>query len=108
MNGETADRSKVIARGVTFDEILEEGTYVVRRTPSITQMIPGENLNRYFSIRNPRASKDSGNVYAIPGASFRGVFYVDAGLVRDYAHPIHEKINVGGFSNIVVPDFMKY
>jgi hypothetical protein len=108
INGETADRNKVIARGVTFDEILEEGTYVIKRTPTITQMIPGENLNRFFSIRNPRASKDSGNVYAIPGASFRGVFYVDAGLVRDYAHPIHEKIRVGGFSNIVVPDFMKY
>lgn len=107
-NGETADRSKVLARGITFDEILEEGTYVINRTPSVTPMIPGENLNRYFTIRNPRASKDSGNVYAIPGDSFRGVFYVDTGLVRDYAHPRHEKIIIGGFADIVVPDFMKF
>ena len=106
-NGETADRNKVLARGVTFDEILEEGTYVIKRTPTVTAMIPGENLNRFFTIRNTRASKDSGNVYAIPGASFRGVFYVDAGLVRDYAHPVDEKISVGGFSNILVPEFMR-
>jgi hypothetical protein len=107
-NGETSDRDKVMTRGITPEEILEEGTYRINMIPTVTESIPGENLNRYFAIRNPRASKDSGNVYAIPGDAFQGVFYVDAGKVHNYQHPRHEKIRVGGFSNMTVPGFMLY
>lgn len=109
INGETSDREKVLARGVNSNEILEEGTYVINMMPSVVDFIDGENLNRHFSIRNTRASRgDTGNIYSISGDDMHGVFYVDAGVLKNYRHPEDSKIVVGGFQNMIIPEFIEY
>lgn len=98
-DGQKSDRAEVLASNVRPDEILEEGTYSINRWPEVIDYTPGEDLGR---IR--RRVGQRGNAYAVEENLMRGVFYIDTGLVENYAHP--KGLNRGGFSDEVVPDFM--
>lgn len=98
-DGQKADRGEVMSSGVRSDEIIEEGIYEINRWPEIVEYTPGEDLGRIS-----RRVGQKGNTYAVEESDMRGVFYIDAGLVEDYAHP--KVLKRGGFRDEVVPDFM--
>lgn len=100
-NGPKADRSYVLAEGITQDKWLEEGTYDVDQYPDVIEYTPGEDMGR---IRRSLGNK--GNVYGVDSELMRGVFYIDAGLVSGYTLPKHESLIRGGFGDQEVGPWM--
>ncbi len=72
----------VMSRQVPQADWLEQGTYQFQASATAVPLSAAKN------------SHESGNVYKIPGSSFKGHFQVDAGRVADYQHP--SELVVGG------------
>lgn len=98
-DGQKADRDEVMSSNVRSDEIIEEGVYEINRWPEVIEYTPGADLGRIS-----RRVGQKGNAYAVEQSDMRGVFYIDTGLVENYAHP--KVLKRGGFRDEVVPDFM--
>lgn len=100
------DETKVINRGVPQDKWLEQGTYEYDTYPNLVYYAPAKKLWGW------KANVDgSGNVYKVEKELMKGVFFIDAGLLYDYAHPINpdkekNKIRVGGFADEIAPSYM--
>lgn len=101
----SSDEQKVLDRGVSQDMWLEQGRFEYDAYPNLVYYTPAKALWGW------RAKlKDRGNVYKVRKKAMRGVYFVDAGLLFDYKHPIdsdkHNKIEVGGFKDEVAPKYM--
>lgn len=97
----SADKESVESRNVPANRRLEEGTFVMDAYPTMFNFIDGEDVGKMEA-----KTKTTGNVYRVPEASMKGVLYVDAGLLEDYAHPRDEKIGKGGFKDEYAPKYM--
>ncbi len=97
----SANKDEVESRNIPMSRRLEEGTFVMDAYPTMFNFTEGEDLGSYEA-----KTKTTGNVYRIEEDKMKGVFYVDAGLLEDYAHPKHEKIGKGGFNNELAPSYM--
>lgn len=98
VNGETADREKIENRGVSEDEILDQGTYELDVYPTVIKFKEKSEFTRKIGKK--------GNVYGVEKSKMKGVFYIDTGLMRDYKHPKHESISVGGIKDEIIPEFI--
>jgi hypothetical protein len=85
-----------------LNQVIEVGTYVVDSHPDIIEYTPGEKLSK-ISRRVGR----KGNVYGVKDVNMHGTFFVDAGVLQDYAHP-GEILEVSGFKDEVTPSWMKF
>lgn len=83
-NGPSSGRAGVQARQTPLTQILEYGTYQVDQFPDALPF-----------------SKNSGNIYELAPHEMKGVFFVDEGRLRGYAHP--GSLPVGGFSEKSLP-----
>lgn len=97
VDGQKSDRAEVMASGIQPHEIIEQGTYEVNQWPEVIEFT--DDIGRWS-----RKLGQKGNVYGVPGEDMRGVFYIDTGLLVNYAHP--QGLGVGGFRDEVVPPFM--
>lgn len=97
VDGQKADARDVIASGVGAHEIIERGMYYINQWPTVVEFKDG--IGRFR-----RKLGQKGNLYGVDASSMRGVYYVDQGLFKDYAHP--PEIGVGGYTHEVVPAFM--
>ena len=97
----SADKSGVEERDIPMSRRLESGTFVMDAYPTMFNFTDGEDIGS-----NEAKTNTTGNVYRIEEDKMKGVLYVDAGLLEDYAHPKHEKIGKGGFRNEIAPDYM--
>jgi len=97
----SADKEKVESRNIPMNRRLEEGTFVMDTYPTMFNFTDGDDLGSYEAKTNT-----TGNVYRVDESKMKGVLYVDAGLLEDYAHPQHEKIGKGGFRDEIAPDYM--
>jgi hypothetical protein len=97
----SADREKVLERGVKPERWIEEGNFAVDDFPSMFNFTPGEDLSATRA-----KTRTSGNVYRVEADKMKGVLYVDAGLLEDYSHPKSEQIKKGGFRSELAPDYM--
>lgn len=99
----SSDAKKVRAREVRSSQVLERGTYRVDRLPTVYKFYDGKDLSKYEA-----REKQRGNIYRVPRKKMRGVFYVDAGLIKNYSHPRYYKIKKGGVRGVVGPDWIMY
>jgi hypothetical protein len=83
-----------------LNQILEVGTYAFDSHPDAIAYTPGEKLGKLA-----RRVGRKGNVYAIKSDDMFGTFYVDAGILKDYAHP-KNVVEVSGFADEVTPPWM--
>ena len=83
-----------------LQQIIEAGTYAIDVYPNAMMFIPGEKLGRF-----KRKIGNKGNVYGILDKEMHGIFYVDAGMLDEYAHP-DEVLEFSGFSDEVTPPWM--
>lgn len=83
-----------------LNQILEVGTYQLDNFPQAIKY-----KRNMFNIL--RKLKRKGNIYGLKLADMHGVFYVDAGILHDYAHP-SKKLEVGGFPDEVTPPWMRF
>lgn len=84
-------------------QILEVGTYTLDTKPTVINYTPGEKLGKLS-----RAVGRKGNVYGIKSKDMsEGVFYIDAGMLDRYTHP-KTVLEVGGFEDELIPDFMDF
>lgn len=83
-------------------QVIEVGTYHVDNFPSVIEYTPGEKLTK-MSRRVGR----KGNVYGVKDVNMHGTFFIDAGVLKDYAHP-GEILEVSGFQDEVTPSWMKF
>jgi hypothetical protein len=97
VDGQKAGAREVLASGVSPHEILDRGMYYINRWPSVVEFKDG--IGRFR-----RKLGQKGNLYGVDGQSMRGVYYVDQGLLQDYAHP--PELGVGGYTDEVIPTFM--
>lgn len=97
-NGPDADAAATAARGIPESLVLERGSYVVNKMPSI---VPYKKGAGWIS----RVKGKSGNTYDIDDNQFHGVYLVDEGRFIGYRHP--ESLPVGGYDNHDLPDYMK-
>ncbi|EQC49163.1 L,D-transpeptidase catalytic domain protein [Bacteriovorax sp. BSW11_IV] len=100
------DEKKVLDRGVPQDKWLEQGTYEYDMYPNLVYYSPAKKL---WGWRANVAG--SGNVYKVEKDLMKGVYFIDAGLIYNYEHPVNpdkekNKIRVGGFSDEVAPSYM--
>ena len=82
-----------------FSQLLEIGEYQVDNTPDVVEYTPGEKMGK-FSRKIGR----KGNVYGMKSEEMQGTFYVDAGMLLDYSHPV--KLETGGFADEITPPWM--
>lgn len=99
-NNFSADRDGVESRNIPMKKWIEQGTFKMDSYPTMFDYTPGEDL----SARRAK-TKTTGNVYRVDSSAMKGVFYVDAGLIENYAHPKSEKIAKGGFRSELSPDY---
>lgn len=97
-DGQKADRAEVLASDITNDEIIEEGTYSINQWPEVIE------YREYSLFSFMRKIGDKGNLYNVDPEDMKGVFYIDAGFLENYAHP--GDLPVGGYRNEVTPRFM--
>lgn len=83
-----------------LNQVLEVGTYVYDAHPDVINYTPGEKLGKL-----ERKIGRKGNVYGVKSTDMQGTFYVDAGMLKDYAHP-KAVLDVSGFSDEVTPPWM--
>jgi L,D-transpeptidase catalytic domain len=76
-------------------DILEKNTYTFDKHPTAKPFLD--------TTRGAKKSKN-GNIYKIPSESFRGVFYVDTGLLKSYQHPA--ELPKGGYPT-PLPTFLQ-
>lgn len=81
--------------------VLEVGTYTFDIHPDASKFVPGERLSRLG-----RKINRNGNIYGIKSKDMSGVFFVDTGLLIDYAHP-RAVLQVSGYLDEVTPPWMK-
>lgn len=86
-----ASASIVSKKNPSDNDILDEGTFTLNRTP---HAVPFTNTG------DPKTSQN-GNLYAVPAAEMKGVFLVDEGRVVDYQHP--KSLKVGGHADRKLP-----
>lgn len=82
-----------------FSQLLEIGEYQVDNIPDVIEFTPGEKMGK-FSRKIGR----KGNVYGMKSEEMQGTFFVDAGMLENYSHPI--KLETGGFSDEITPPWM--
>lgn len=98
--------TKQLGGGIIFDpknplnDILEVGTYELDSHPDAIPYTPGEKLTKLS-----RKIGRKGNVYGIKEKEMHGVFYVDAGVLENYAHP-DSVLESAGFSDEMTPPWM--
>ena len=85
-----------------LNEVLEVNTYMKDIHPDIIAFTPGEKLGKF-----KRKIGQKGNVYGIANSEMHGVFYIDTGLLENYAHP-DTVLEVSGFPGEVTPSWMNY
>ena len=85
-----------------LNQVIEVGTYQRDIHPDVIQYTPGEDLKRF----NRKIGR-KGNVYGIPSNQMHGVYYIDAGVLSDYAHP-DSVLEVSGFKDEMTPPWMKF
>lgn len=90
----TSAKNSVLARGVSADMILEQGSYAVDQFPNA---VPFKEDAGWKS----RIKGKSGNTYNVADDAFRGYFLVDDGTFVSYAHPAG--LDVGGFEGPAIP-----
>ena len=90
----TSAKNAVLARGVSQDMILEQGSYAVDQFPNA---VPFKEDASWKS----RVKGKSGNTYNIPDDGFRGYYLVDDGTFVNYTHPAG--LDVGGFEGAAIP-----
>ena len=83
-----------------LNQIIEVGTYERDTHPDAIEYTPGEKLNKF----NRKVGR-KGNVYGIKSNEMHGKFYVDAGMLEEYAHP-NSVLEVSGFSDEMTPPWM--
>lgn len=86
-----------IAKGeIKQEDILEQGSYLVDRVPTIN------------SINTKKSAKSglSGDVYEVGRENFRGTYSVDTGRFANYVHPTQLKVG-GDQSLLSLPDIVK-
>ncbi len=94
----TSEKNAVLARGVTPDLILEQGSYSVDQYPNA---VPLKEDAGWQS----RVKGKSGNTYDVKDDAFRGYYLVDDGTFIDYEHP--EGVEVGGYEGPAIPEALK-
>jgi hypothetical protein len=85
-----------------LNQILEAGTFTHDIHPDAVEYTPGEKMGAFG-----RKLGRKGNVYGVKSQNMHGTFYVDTGLLQDYAHP-NETVEVSGFADEVTPPWMKF
>jgi hypothetical protein len=97
-NGPEADRDTVLKAGTPQSEWIEQGTYMINRYPKAMGY-------KWVLTGIGRSTRETGSVYNYTKDEFHGVFVIDEGRFVNYNHP--EGLRVGGYPNIVVPDFVQ-
>lgn len=88
--------SKINSGLISQADILEQGSYLVDRLPTV---------HRINEDKSAKSGK-SGDVYEVGRKNFRGVFSVDSGRFANYQHP--QGLNVGGYQDLLnLPDIVK-
>ncbi|OFZ12372.1 MAG: hypothetical protein A2Z20_00910 [Bdellovibrionales bacterium RBG_16_40_8] len=95
IDGEKADREKVLQAGTPRSQWLEEGSYAVDLLPDVKSFKPGGS--------GAKRGKN-GNVYGLKDKDMRGVYFIDEGRVLNYSHP--DKLPVGGYGRNILPEYM--
>lgn len=109
--GLEADANKVMARGYSQKDFLEQGTYEVDRYPNANPLDYTENPSSGRS--GDRYRIDSGKQADAGRTNFRGYFLVDEGRFVDYAHPDEQasryRVKVSGLPDFrnSVPEFLQ-
>lgn len=85
----------------SLNQVIEAGTYVRDVHPDVITYTPGEKIGRF-----KRKLGRKGNVYGVQDKEMHGTFYIDAGMLENYAHPA-EILEVSGFSDEVTPPWMQ-
>lgn len=98
INGQTSDREKVLASGITEEDAITWGTYKIDTYPDVIEFKEIGEWSRKIGRK--------GNVYGVDKDQMKGVLYIDTGLFQDYEHPAHENIDVGGIKGEIVPKFV--
>lgn len=76
VDGQKADRDEVLSSGTPQNQWLEEGTYEIDAYPNV----------KPYGKGSAKSGKKA-DIYDIGKGNFRGVFYVDTGVVKGYSHP---------------------
>jgi hypothetical protein len=84
-----------------LNQILESGTYQYDSHPDVITYTPGEKMGKLA-----RKIGRKGNVYGVEENEMHGKFYVDTGLLEDYAHP-GKILETSGFEDEITPPWMK-
>lgn len=82
-----------------FSQLLEIGEYSVDNKPDVIEYTPGEKMSKFG-----RKIGKKGNVYGMKSEEMQGTFYVDAGMLENYTHPV--KLETGGFADEITPSWM--
>lgn len=82
-----------------FSQLLEIGEYSVDNKPDVIEYTPGEKMSKFG-----RKIGKKGNVYGMKSEEMQGTFYVDAGMLENYTHPV--KLETGGFADEITPPWM--
>ncbi len=82
-----------------FAQLLEIGEYQVDNIPDVIQYTPGEDMGKF-----KRKIGRKGNVYGMKSEEMNGTYYIDAGMLENYSHPV--KLETGGFSDETTPPWM--
>ena len=84
-----------------LQKIIEAGTYGIDIYPDAMIFTPGEKMGKF-----KRKIGNKGNVYGILDKEMHGVFYVDAGMLDEYAHP-DTVLEFSGFLDETTPPWMQ-
>jgi hypothetical protein len=83
-----------------LSQVIEVGTYQLDNIPDAMKFTPGENMSKFGRKLNRK-----GNVYGIKSRDMHGIYYVDTGVLSNYAHPT-ATLEVSGFLDEVTPSWM--
>jgi hypothetical protein len=83
-----------------LNQIIEIGTYKMDVHPDTIEFTPGESVGKF----NRKLGR-KGNVYGAKEQDMHGTFYVDAGMLNEYAHP-DQILEISGFADEVTPLWM--
>lgn len=84
-----------------LNQILEVGSYELDSHPDAIAFTPKEKMHGSIS----RAVGRKGNIYGMKTAEMHGVFYVDSGMLSEYAHP-DRVLESSGFPDETTPPWM--
>jgi hypothetical protein len=83
-----------------LNQIIEVGTYNMDIHPDTIDFPAGEKSGKF----NRKLGRN-GNVYGVKEQNMHGVFYVDAGMLKEYAHP-EQILEISGFTDEMTPPWM--